>query len=293
MPNNEPSESTDNLDEIANGNSSIEPSIYAQASREKVTLARSLTFDLTLPYEQTEIPVSLLVAKGNTKDDAIACFEELESMNYGIFDRGTQGRGKMGKFIPNENCPNKYEMTISVKKKGRPKKLIENSLSEVTNKVTEDKFFANMDKLEPLPEPPKSTSKKDVTMRIDSTFPDKLYIRDIQSEVITPFVKALLEGMWMDHDIPSSHRSVGDPKKLTLAMLPWNYSFDPVVEAGVSKGIISISQIGSVFMSLRMCIIKPLKADGKYDIEIERFQYESNGFTLLPIVKKVVTDFTA
>lgn len=85
---------------------------------------RIVNFNLTLPYNQKELPISLMLARGYTKQDIIACFSCLEKCGFGIFDHGSQGKGHFGKFIPNDKIPQEYIISFEIKKRGRPKLLI-------------------------------------------------------------------------------------------------------------------------------------------------------------------------
>ena len=87
---------------------------------------RPVKFNLTLPFNQNELPISLMLARGYSKSDIVSCFVELENNNFGVFDRGSQGKGHFGKFIPNGKIPQEYSLIFEVKKKGRPKLLIRN-----------------------------------------------------------------------------------------------------------------------------------------------------------------------
>ena len=86
----------------------------------------SITFDLKLPAYSEEIQIPLMLARGYDKVKIIELFERLQVEGYGEFFRGKQGRGNVGKFTPNDKCPEEYTMTFIIKKKGRPKKLLEN-----------------------------------------------------------------------------------------------------------------------------------------------------------------------
>ena len=88
---------------------------------------RKLIFNLALPFNQKELPIPLMLARGYSKPDVIACFEILEASDFGIFDRGAQGRGNVGKFIPNEKFPQEYMIEFDIKKPGRPKRLLTNN----------------------------------------------------------------------------------------------------------------------------------------------------------------------
>jgi len=85
----------------------------------------NITFDLTLPAGSEEIPIPLMLARGYNKQKSLELFEKLQEEGFGSFFRGKQGRGNVGSFTPNEKCPTEYTMTFIIKKKGRPKKLLE------------------------------------------------------------------------------------------------------------------------------------------------------------------------
>ena len=85
---------------------------------------REVKFNLALPYNQSKLPISLMLARGYLKPDIIACFEELQNNNFGAFDRGSQGKGHIGTFIPNDLMPQEYSIVFEIKKRGRPKQLI-------------------------------------------------------------------------------------------------------------------------------------------------------------------------
>jgi hypothetical protein len=80
-------------------------------------------FDLSLPGGYIELPIPLLLARGYKKPNIVACFEELERRGFGKFDRGSQGRSKVGRFIPNETCPIEFAIDFQIKSPGRPKKM--------------------------------------------------------------------------------------------------------------------------------------------------------------------------
>jgi len=81
-----------------------------------------VSFDLTLPAESKEILASLMLARGYSQKHVLYCFQQLQDNGMGEFDRGSQGRGRVAKFIPNENCPGEICIEFEVKKKGRPRK---------------------------------------------------------------------------------------------------------------------------------------------------------------------------
>ena len=85
----------------------------------------SITFNLKLPAGSNEVEIPLLLARGYEKPKIIELFEKLQEEGFGDFFRGKQGRGNVGKFTPNDKCPEEYTMEFIVKKKGRPKKVLE------------------------------------------------------------------------------------------------------------------------------------------------------------------------
>lgn len=78
---------------------------------------RIVIFNITLPYSQTELPISLMLARNYKKSDIVFLFEELENKGFGFYKRGTSGKGNGAKFIPNHLMPNSY--TISFPKKSK------------------------------------------------------------------------------------------------------------------------------------------------------------------------------
>lgn len=91
----------------------------------KELIPREVIFNLQLPHKQNELPIILMLARNYTRDDIVACFDDLEKNGFGKFDRGSRGKGHFAKFIPNDKMPQEYKMTIYVKPQGRPKKIIE------------------------------------------------------------------------------------------------------------------------------------------------------------------------
>ena len=85
----------------------------------------NVEFDLQLPINQKELQMPLLLARGYNKANVIECFTDLERNGYGTFIRGSRGKGKFGKFIPNDNCPKQYYMSFEAKRRGRKRKMIE------------------------------------------------------------------------------------------------------------------------------------------------------------------------
>ena len=86
---------------------------------------KEVVFDLTLPAEQIELDLRLMQARGYVVDNIKFCFEELEKNGYGVYKKGTLGRGNVSKFIPNITCPKEYKIDFILKSTGRTKKLIE------------------------------------------------------------------------------------------------------------------------------------------------------------------------
>ena len=84
-----------------------------------------ITFNLKLSAASNKIEIPLMLARGYPKLKVIELFSKLEEEGYGEFFRGTQGRGNVGCFTPNEKCPEEYTMTFILKNKGRPKKILE------------------------------------------------------------------------------------------------------------------------------------------------------------------------
>jgi len=87
-------------------------------------LIRKVIFNLNLSFNQKELSIALMLARNYAKQDIIDCFVELEKNNFGIFNRGSQGKGHFGKFIPNDKMPQEYSIDFLIKKRGRPKTLI-------------------------------------------------------------------------------------------------------------------------------------------------------------------------
>ena len=83
----------------------------------------NISFDLSLPEGYTNLPVPIMLARGYKRAFVVQCFENLEMQGFGTFERGSQGRGKVGKFMPNDNCPITFDMTFQKKNPGRPKKM--------------------------------------------------------------------------------------------------------------------------------------------------------------------------
>jgi len=84
-----------------------------------------ITFNLSLPSASKEITAPLMLARGYERKKILELFEKLQEEGFGKFDRGRQGRGNVAKFIPNDICPEEYTMEFVLKKRGRPKKLLE------------------------------------------------------------------------------------------------------------------------------------------------------------------------
>lgn len=85
----------------------------------------TVTFNISLNIASKEITTPLMLARGYEKKRILELFERLQEEGFGDFDRGTQGRGNVAKFIPNDICPTEYTMDFVLKKRGRPKKLLE------------------------------------------------------------------------------------------------------------------------------------------------------------------------
>lgn len=61
------------------------------------------------------IPVPYLQAKGYRKSVIEAVFAELESFDFGEFNRGKRGRSNFGIFYPNELCPLSFVFELKQK----------------------------------------------------------------------------------------------------------------------------------------------------------------------------------
>jgi len=88
-------------------------------------MQETINFDLSLPEDWDELPIPLMLARGYRRQHVVSCFEKLQELGYGKFERGSQGRGNVAKFVPNNKCPNEYSMFFTKKKRGRPRKVIE------------------------------------------------------------------------------------------------------------------------------------------------------------------------
>jgi hypothetical protein len=73
---------------------------------------RKVLFELTLPNNYDHLPAPYLLAKNYKKKDVIKCFETLEKLGYGKFDRGKAGRGQIARFYKNDKCPDTFELEI-------------------------------------------------------------------------------------------------------------------------------------------------------------------------------------
>jgi len=82
-------------------------------------------FNIAPHATSKEITIDLMLARGYEKKKALDLFIKLQEEGFGIFDKGKQGRGKVAKFIPNDKCPTEYTMIFVLKKRGRPKKKLE------------------------------------------------------------------------------------------------------------------------------------------------------------------------
>lgn len=85
----------------------------------------NITFNLRLPSGSDKLELPLMLARGYKRQKIVELFEHLQEKGYGNFFRGNQGRGNVGMFTPNDNCPNEYTMEFVLKKTGRPKKVLE------------------------------------------------------------------------------------------------------------------------------------------------------------------------
>jgi hypothetical protein len=72
---------------------------------------KSIRFDLS----ETML-LKDMVEYGYQRNEIIKLFEELESLQYGEFFRGSKGRGNPTKFICNNKAPTSYMLNVDVKK---------------------------------------------------------------------------------------------------------------------------------------------------------------------------------
>jgi hypothetical protein len=124
-------------------------------------------------------------------------------------------------------------------------------------------------------------------MKIDKTFANKIFIKEVPEESVGPLLKSLILNAWMDHDVLSEAMIVKANKKLTIEMLPKTFDVDNVVKETLRKGILMLDRIGPIMFNLRLYVYQTKQV---YTLDIDKFAYENNGKSLGVIIDKALKD---
>lgn len=127
-------------------------------------------------------------------------------------------------------------------------------------------------------------------MKIDTTFPSKFIIKELDENQVIPFLAAFVKNAWMEHDIPEGNRKVKENKKLTLDHLPKDFNINDVAEKSFKKGILHLDRIGFVNIWISLIITKATGIHPGYKIEIDKFSYEKDGHSLKNVVDKSLSE---
>jgi hypothetical protein len=125
---------------------------------------------------------------------------------------------------------------------------------------------------------------------IDQKFSGKTIVCGLNEDNIKEFLRNLIKHVWMDHDIPDGMRYVGSGTKLTLDMLPNNFNLEQVADRAADKHILMLERIGPVGVYLNLWITKDQGTNPNIKVDIDKFNYESDGNNLNSVVNKAIQD---
>lgn len=127
-----------------------------------------------------------------------------------------------------------------------------------------------------------------MAIKVDTTFTTSVLVKNIPYEKLDLFLSLFIKQTWQSKNVPDSQRTVGDPKKLTLSMLPHNYNIEKVAQQAVKRGLLVINQIGNIIMDID-AMITFYQPTNSYIVQINKVKFESYGdLTLIPVVNETL-----